>query len=147
MARLKRLEASEPLEVSCSALSEVEPEPVFYLSAQDFLRELENSRHIGDSEHANRYELDAQKALLRHAIRYRVSMRLHDDHWGRTGWLLLKLFEGGRASMELGSRRIQFSQLTKEEWREGTEPLASQGGFHYRDAEGTVVFRRWTWIS
>jgi len=138
---------NEPLEVSCSASSEVAPEPVFFVSAQDLLHELEQRRHIGDSGHANRFELEAQKALLRHAIRYRVQFRLHDDHWGATGWALLNLFEEGKATMHLDDRTFQFADVCKEEWRVGTNPLGSRGGFCYRDRTGTIVFKRWTWIS
>ncbi len=144
---LRRPDPNEPLEVSCSVESGVSPEPVFFTTAQDLLRGLEGARHIGDSSHPNKFELEAQRALLRHAIRNRVEFRLHDDHWGRTGYVLLSLFEEGKATMQINGKTYRFSELTKEDWREGTDPLASHGGFLYRDSAGVVIYKKWTWIS
>jgi hypothetical protein len=120
---------------------------VFFTTAQELLQALEGARHVGDSEHPNKLELEAQRSLLRHAIRNRVKFRLHDDQWGRTGYVLLSLFEKDKATMKLDSRTYRFSELTKEEWREGTDPLGSRGGFLYRESSGLVVYKRWTWKS
>jgi hypothetical protein len=127
--------------------SDFNPEPVFSASAQDLLEGLEATRSIGGATHPNKLELEAQRALVRHAIRNHVPFKLHDDHWGRTGYVLIGLFERGKATMEVDGRSYRFSDVTKEDWREGTHPLASQGGFLYRDSAGAVLFKRWTWIS
>ena len=136
-----------PVEVSCLVRSEVPPDPVFFAAAQDLLPELEKTPHIGDSMHANKFELEAQKALLRHVIRYRVNFRLNDDHWGRTGFVLLALFERGKATMQVGQRRFHFTELTKEDWIGSNEPLAGYGGFLYRDSTGNVIYKIGTWRS
>ncbi|HEX5221077.1 MAG TPA: hypothetical protein VFZ59_16050 [Verrucomicrobiae bacterium] len=138
---------NDPVEISCVVLSDVTPHPTFFTSAQSLLKALEEVRHIGDSMHANKYELEAQRAILRHCVRYRTNFRLNDDHWGRTGYTLLKLFEEGQAAMKIGERIISFTELTKEEWREGVDPLASHGGFLYRDSAGTLIYKRNTWVS
>lgn len=138
---------NDPVGVSCTVRSDVNPHPTFFTSAQALLKALEETRHIGDSMHANKYELEAQRALLRHCVRYRTKFRLNDDHWGRTGYALLKLFEEGQATMKIGERAFVFTELTKEEWREGDDPLASHGGFLYRDSSGVLIFKRHTWVS
>lgn len=111
----RRPDPNEPVETSCSVHSEVRPDPVFFAAAQDLLQELEKARHIGDSMHENKFELEAQRALLRHAIRYRVNFRLNDNHWSRTGYVLLNLFEHGKATMQVDQRRFHFTEVTKED--------------------------------
>jgi hypothetical protein len=143
----RRPDPNATVEVSCSVHSDVSPTPLFFTSAQDLLEELEKARHIGGPTHANKFELEAQRALARHAIQYRVNLRFNDDHWGRTGYALLTLFEQGKATMQLDNRRFRFSEVSKENWIEGTAPLASYGGFLYRDSEGVVIFKTQTWIS
>ncbi len=143
----RRPDPNEPVEVSCSVHSEVRPDPVFFAAAQDLLQELEKARHIGDSKHANKFELEAQRALFRHAIRYRVNFRLNDDHWGRTGFVLLSLFEHAKATMQIDQRRFHFTEVTKEDWIGSNEPLAGYGGFLYRDSTGNVIYKIGTWRS
>ncbi len=143
----KRPDSKEPVSVSCEVSSKYSGRTVIHTSAQVLLAELEETRHIGDSMHPNKFELEAQRALLRHFIRVHHDFRLHVDHWGRTGWALLKLFEQGRATLECEQARYQFSDLTKTEWQEGDHPLGMQGGFSYLDENGTIVFKTMTWIS
>lgn len=123
------------------------PRPVLITTAQQLLAALENTRHFGDSKHPNRLELEAQRALLRHSIRHRAEFRLNDDHWGCTGGVLLKLFENGDATMQVGDATYAFRDLTKAEWQEGTHPLASEGGFEYRTADRHIIFKTMTWVS
>lgn len=143
----RRPDPNEPVQVSCSLDSGVDTTVLFLATAQDLLRVLEETRHIGDSSHPNRLELEAQRAILAHAIRHHVEFRLHDDHWGKTSYAFVVLFEDGKASMESCGTPYQFSDLTKEDWRVGSDPLASHGGFLYRNALGNVIFKMFTWIS
>jgi len=121
--------------------------PVIHVNAEVLRDNLEQIRHFGDSMHANKFEMEAQRALVRHAIRYRVAFELHDDHWGRTGFALVALFEEGLATLETGGLRYKFLELSKESWVEGTDPMAQQGGFLYRDPDGKIILKMWTWIS
>jgi hypothetical protein len=106
------------------------------------LEELEATRRRFE-----RPELEGQRARLRRAIRRRAPFKLHDDPFGLTSYAFVKLFEQGRATMKLGGKNFRFSDLTKEDWREGTAPRAFYGGFLYRDSAGAVIFKRGTWIS
>jgi len=143
----KRPDPKKPAKVSCIINSGIESNITIVTSAQNLLEVLDETRHIGDSKHANKYELEAQRALLRHAIRYRTEMRLHDDHWGRTKWALLKLFDQGEAEFECGDARYRISDISKEDWREGDKPLMSHGGILYRNSSGDVVYKTISWIS
>lgn len=143
----KRAELKEPVKVLCLIDSGGAADVTVQTTAQALLAELEKIRHIGDSMHPNKFEMDAQKALLRHAIRHRIEIRLHDDHWGRTMWALLKLFEEGQAQLLLGDSTYGFSDLIKEDWKEGTKPLMSHGGILYRNEMGEVLFKTMSWIS
>ena len=135
-------------EVSCSVRGYRTSRVTFYASAQDLLEVLDQTRHFGDSSHPNKFELEAQRALLRHVVRHRVDgFALHDDHWGRTSSVLERLFEQNKAYMEADGKRFTFAELTKEEWSDVTAPLAGEGGFLYRDARGTVIFKQMTWVS
>jgi hypothetical protein len=59
--------------------------------------------------HANKFEMEAQRALVRHVIRYRNrDFRLNNDHWNRTGWVLLALFEEGKATMQWETNGFDF---------------------------------------
>lgn len=136
-----------PLQLTCSVRSDVNPEPLFSALAQDILVGLEAAQPIGDASHPNTLELEAQRALVRHAIRHGVPFKLHDDHWRRTGYVLVELFDRGKATMEVEGKRFRVSDVTKEDWREGTHPMRSCGGFLYRDSSGIVLFKRWTWKS
>jgi hypothetical protein len=140
-------DTTEQVEVSCSICLQVGPEPVLFTSAQDLLKQLEATRHFGDSTHPNRLELDAQKALLRHAIRHLVNFRLNDDHWARTSFALLDLFEQGKAIMQIETTKFTFSDICKEEWQDVVGPLCGCGGFLYRDPTGKVICKIQTWIS
>jgi hypothetical protein len=97
--------------------------------------------------HPNKFELEAQRALLRHAIRHRAEFRLQDDHWGRTMWALLKLFEQNEAQIVSGDRCYTIADVEKENWREGTDPMMSHGGILYRDQMGKVIYKTMSWIS
>lgn len=135
------------VDISCSVRSDVRPDPVFFAKAQDVLQRLDAVRHTGDSMHPTKFELEAQKALLRHAIQYGVTFQLNDDHWGRTGYLLLTLFEVGKASMEIDGKRFHFAELIKEDWWVSDEQLGGHGGFLYRDSDGNVIYKRGTRIG
>jgi hypothetical protein len=115
--------------------------------ASDVLDLLEKTRHVGDSKHANFYEIEAQKALVRHSIRYAINFRLHDDHWGRTGWVMLALFEMCKAKItNIEEEGIEFLQVEKADWRQGTDPLGSCGGFQY-SYKSKLIFKINTWRS
>jgi hypothetical protein len=146
--KFKSTDSTELLEVSCYVKSDsgVDAKPIFFIAAEKLLEELLKIGYIGTSEHANRFEVEAQCALLRHAIHHKVKFQLHDDHWARTSCAVIKLFENGIGRMELNGKSYIFSDVVKEEWQEGDEPLGSRGGFLYKDAE-EVVLKRWTWIS
>jgi hypothetical protein len=143
----RRPDPNDSVEISCPVHSDVAPAPIFFTSAQELLPRLESEHHIGDSRHANKFELQAQRALVRHALLYHVAFRLNDDHWGRTGYVLIKMFEEGKATMQINDKKFHFSDLAKEDWIGSSEPLASYGGFLYRDSTGTVVYKRRTWRS
>jgi len=137
-----------PIEVSCPVKSDIGPAVTFYASAQDLLEALGQIGHIGDSTHANKLEVEAQKGLLNHVIQYRNrQFQLHDDHWGRTGYALLNLFEDHKATIQVEGKRLTFAEVTKEDWKEGTDFLAMHGGHLYRDANGAVIYKRGTWRS
>lgn len=136
-----------PVIVSCEISSKFTPQLVIFTEAQVLLEVLDQTRHIGDSRHPNKFEIEAQRALLRHFIRVNHDLRLHDDHWGRTGWALLSLFEQGRATIEFEKHRYEFSKVTKVEWQEGDHPLGMEGGFSYVTSEGTTIFKTTSWIS
>lgn len=143
----RRPDHNVPITVSCEISSMLRSDVVVSALAQDLLAMLEETRHIGDSKHPNKLELEAQKGLLRHCIRVKVGFRLHDDHWGRTGWALLRLFEQGKASLGVDDFSFQFSEMVKEEWQEGDDSLAMQGGFSYKTSDGDAVFKVMTWHS
>ncbi|HEY1123166.1 MAG TPA: hypothetical protein VGE67_16250 [Haloferula sp.] len=143
-----KLDLTRPLEVACPVESDTGSPVTFHASAQDLLEALDKIGHVGDSTHPNKLEVEAQKGLLHHVIRYRNrDFQLHDDHWGRTGYALINLFESHKATIEVEGKRHTFADLTKEEWKEGTDSLAMHGGFLYRDASGTVIYKRGTWRS
>jgi len=142
------LDPTLPLEVSCPVKSDTGPDVTFHASAQDLLEALTKIGHVGDSSHANKLEVEAQKGLLNHAIRYRCrGFQLHDDHWGRTGYALLNLFEAHKATIQVEGKRLTFAEVTREDWKEGTDSLAMHGGHLYRDASGAVIYKRGTWRS
>ena len=120
---------------------------MFSALAGELLEGLEAARPVGGATHPNALELEAQRALVRHAIHHGTRFKLQDDHWGRTGYVFVTLFEQGQATMDINGRNFRFSDVAKENWMEGTQPFASRGGFLYRDAGGVVLFRRRTWIS
>lgn len=136
----RRPDPNEPLEVSCGISSLLDPQPILFALAQDVSARLEVTRHFGGSKHANKFEMEAQRALLRHCLRYRVSFRLNNDHWGTTGSVFVTLFEEGKAEMEVAGVRYRYSQLKKQEWKEGDHPLAMEGGFSYL-LEGREICR------
>ena len=140
---------NRPLEVTCSIRSMVEPGPLVSATAQHLLEALAKTKPVGDASHPNHQELEAQRALLRHAITKRPrNFRLHDDHWHRTGHALLRLFEEGRATMLLHDHRYLFPDVVKAEWQEeGTDSLAVHGGFTYSAKDGTLLFKTVTWHS
>lgn len=143
----KQAKPKQPPFVSCVVDSSLPENPQFRLNPEDLLSELESTRHIGNSSHPNKFELEAQKALLRHAIRHRLDWKINDDHWGRTGYAILRLFELGRATMLYGGAEYQFRDIVKEEWRNVSGPLCGEGGFLYRTKDGTEIFRIMTWVS
>jgi len=137
-----------PGKVSCSVSSLVDPDPTFHVLASALLKGLEKTRHIGDAKHPNRFELDAQRALVRHVTENpRSSIRFHDDNWQRTGFVILDLFEQGEGKLEARGRKYAFAELRKEDWREEPGPLAGHGGFLYRTETGDVIFKIQTWVS
>ncbi|WP_265594276.1 hypothetical protein [Haloferula sp. BvORR071] len=139
-----------PLQVSCVVESLHGSTPRFFATPEDLIGALEKVGSIGGDDHPNRYEVEAQLALLRHVIRVRNrNFCLNNDHWNRTGWALLTLFEQGQADFQAEAigPRYRFADLTKENWTRGTEPLAQQGGFSYRTADGMLVFSISTWRS
>lgn len=135
------------IEITCVLKSFDESEVLVTATAQDLLKELESMGPVGGEEHANHFEMEAQRALLRHSLQYRVSFRLNDDHWHRTHFALLNLFDVGKATMLVSGVSLRVTELTKEEWRVGTEALASHGGSLYRTLNGEVVFKWGTWRS
>jgi len=143
----RRPDPNAPLEALCKIDSMVEPPPILITTAQQLLAALEKTTPIGDSRHPNRLELETQRALLRHAIRHRAVFRLNDDHWGRTKYAALALFEAGEAEMEIGDSCYRFKDLTKIDWQEVDGPLCGEGGFEYRNSEGVVIFKAMTWVS
>ncbi len=144
---LKRLTAREPVIVSCEICSKYTPRLLIITEARSLLEVLDHTRHVGDSSHPNNFEMEAQRALLRHFIRVHHDFRLHDDHWGRTGWALLNLFEQGKATIEVEQKKYLFSDVTKAEWQEGDHPLGMEGGFSYVSSDGTTIFKTMSWIS
>ena len=140
---------NRPLEVTCGIRSLVEPRPLITTTAQHLLEALARTKPVGDASHPNHQELEAQRALLRHAIVNRPrNFRLHDDHWHRTGSALLDLFEKGRATMLLHDHRYLCSDIVKSEWQdEGTDSLNMHGGFTYSSKDGTLLFKICTWRS
>ena len=143
----KRPDPNEPLKVSCSIDSGIDSSITVVTTAQKLLKVLDETRHIGDSKHPNKFELEAQRALLRHAIRNRAEFRLNDDHWGRTKWALLTIFDEGEAEFECGDARYKISDVKKEDWREGDEPMMSHGGILYRNSSGDVIYKTMSWVS
>lgn len=133
--------------VTCVLDSRLPKNPTFRIPPQELLTELENTRWIGDSSHPNKFELEAQRALLRHAIRHHLDWRLNDDHWGRTGFAILRLFEKGHGTMLIDGNEYQFVDIVKDEWSDVQGPLCGEGGFSYRTKDGTELFRIMTWVS
>ncbi len=142
-----RPDPNAPVVLSCEISSMFDVNPVIFVVAQDLLPILEETRHIGDSNHPNKFEMEAQRALVKHVIRHNVNFRLNNDHWGRTGWAFVKLFENGKGEIEFSGKRYRFDQLRKEDWQEGHDSLAMQGGFTYSSNDGQILFRTITWNS
>jgi hypothetical protein len=135
------------VKASCFVSSSLGTDVLFITCAQDLLTILEGTRHIGDSSHPNKVELDAQRALLRHAIRHRVDFHLHDDHWGRTGFALVRMFEDGSATLRVDGKDYHWADVIKEEWSDVRGPLVGEGGFLYRDLAETMIYKTMTWVS
>ena len=133
--------------MSCIVDSEFSIKPEFRLLAQDLLSALETTPHVGDLSHPNRYELEAQRALLRHAIMHHVDWRLNDDHWGKTGFAILSLFEQGHATMNFNGSFYKFKYLVKKNWSDISGPRAGEGGFLYCTQNAEVIFKIMTWVS
>jgi hypothetical protein len=145
--RTEKANPKPPVNVRCRLSAETGPEVVFLSTAQDLLQQLERMGHVGGPTHPNRLEVEAQCALLRHAMQHRAVFLLNDDHWGRTGYAALALFERSEATVTIDGADYSFSELTKEEWEEGMGPLSGHGGFLYRNNDGVVVYKRSTWRS
>ena len=143
----KKAELKGPPMVSCAVSSHLDVSPTFVLECQELLNLLETTRHMGDSSHPNRIELEAQRALLRHAIRHKIDWRLNDDHWGRTGYAILSLFERGKATMRYEGSQYSFADILKDEWSDVHGPLCGTGGFLYRTPVGVTLFKISTWVS
>lgn len=144
---MRRPVAAESILITCRLHSDSGEALELNLPAGVLLEKLNSIPHVGGAEHANRYELEAQRALIRHALQHRLPWTLRDDHWGRTGYACLELFEQNQGTLVVADRSFAFAELRKEDWREGTASRASRGGFLYRDAAGVVLFKRRTWIS
>lgn len=145
--RGQRSRPGEPIPVSCVVDSLAYPDPTFHTTAQVLLDELENTAHSGDDEHPNRYEMEAQRALLRHAISQCAVIQLHEDHWDKTKWALVELFEKGEAEIEQEGRRYSFSDIEKEKWAVHGNAKTQRGGIQYKNKEGENIFVAMTWMS
>jgi hypothetical protein len=122
-------------------------EVAFRVRAEDFLSEIEAVGPTGGETHPNRVEIAAQTALVRHAIRHRIDWELHNDHWNRAGYACCKLFDRGQAVLIVGQQEFTTEHTSRHDWREGTDPMMSRGGFSYLDSEGHELYRRQTWMS
>jgi hypothetical protein len=122
-------------------------EVTFAMPAPEFLKQLEKTKHTGGADHPNRLELEAQRALIRHAIENKLNRRLNDDLWHETSGAAAQLFEMGVGLLLTPDQAFKFSDLKKKKWTEGTEPLMQRGGFLYKTSDGTEIYSRLTWMS
>ncbi|MGJ8640576.1 MAG: hypothetical protein ACSHYA_14400 [Opitutaceae bacterium] len=143
----KKIEERKHTDVFCKIDSGISAPIVIRMKARNFQPVIEKVKHIGDSGHANKVEMEAQRALVAHAIRHGVNFELYNDHWGRTGYSLIDQFEKGNAWIEQEEQKIYFSELKKEKWSERDHPMAKHGGFLYKNAQGDVIFKKHTWLS
>jgi len=60
----------------------------FAIPGPQLLEQLQKTKPIGGDDHPNRLELEAQRALIQHAIDNRVNRRLSDDLEDRWGQLV-----------------------------------------------------------
>lgn len=140
-------ELPEP-EVSCTIAGLEGTSLCLVSDALDFLPKIVEAMPVGSAEHPNGYELAAQRALVRHCIQHRQSLVLCNDHWNRTGWAFLELFEIGKAYAKTPEEaKILFCDLKREEWQTvGSQefPASLMSGFQYFRSDGKVIFKMLT---
>ncbi|WP_037200969.1 hypothetical protein [Rhodopirellula baltica] len=119
----------------------------FAMPAPAFQKTLKKTKPTGGTKHPNYLELEAQKALVAHALHHKINFVIHDDLWGRTTMAATKLLEQGVGQLLTPDYEYEYSQIRREEWVEGTEPLMQRGGFSYLNDAGVELYRRWTWMS
>ena len=108
----------------------------FAVRAKHFLEIMRDAMGITK---ANTCELEAQRALIKHALSFRIDFEINDDHWGRTGQALLKEFEKGKAWIEEeDGKQIRFSDLQRHEW---VDTHLNLGGFEYRKLDGSLYLK------
>ena len=131
-------------EVFC-ALTLSEPEVIGFTHPHYLLAKLQQAIP-SPAFPPSKFELEAQKALVEHALRHGVNFKLHNDHSNLTMGAFMELFEEDHAAVEINGQRHLFADLVKEEWSDESSSLRNEGGFLYRDASGRVIFKYSTWF-
>ncbi len=111
----------------------------FAIPAEPLLAALETTKGIGGPGHPNAVELEAQRALIRHALSVPVNRKLNDDHWGRTSEVAGRLFESGIGKILTADAEFRFTDIKRRLWRAGREPQMSRGGYVYLTADGREI--------
>jgi len=83
---------------------------------------------------------------MQRALHHKINFVIHDDRWGRTSAAARKLLEQGVGLLLTPDHEYEYSQIHREEWVEGTEPLMQRGGFSYLTDAGVELYRRWTLV-
>ncbi|QIF01780.1 hypothetical protein [Roseimicrobium sp. ORNL1] len=120
---------------------------LFRIEGTDLLPAMERVKPIAGNGHPNELEIAALLGLVRHYISIGRDCTLQNDHWNRTCYVCCDLFEKGKASLLVARTFYTFDQISKIDWKEGTDALAMYGGFAYLDKEGNELYRRCTWRS
>jgi hypothetical protein len=118
----------------------------FAIPAAHFLAALEGAKGIGGPNHPNAVELEAQRALIRHAISILINRKLNDDLWQTTSEVAARVFEGGIGVVLSSDGEFRFADINRTRWEIGSGLMAS-GGFAYVTTDGREIYRRQTWMS
>ena len=119
----------------------------FALPADKFLAALEAASGMGGPTHPNKAELEAQRALIRHAISIPLNRKLHDDLWNTTSEVAARLFEAGTGTLLTPDVEYRFDEINRTCWEAGGDPFMRRGGYVYSTRDGQEILRRQTWLS
>ena len=83
----------------------------FAIPAPAFQKKLKKTKPTGGTKHPNHLELQAQRALVAHALHHKINFVINDDLWGRTTMAATDLLEQGVGLLLTPDCEYEYSQI------------------------------------